>query len=258
MIDPATMTVFITGASAGFGAATARQFAERGARVVASARRLDRVQAIRDLLPDLFKDNLLAVELDVRDKDAVDQVVETLPSGFDEIDVLINNAGLALGMGPAHTSDMDDWEAMIDTNVKGLMYCTRAVLPGMVERNRGHVINLGSVAGSYPYPGGNVYGSSKAFVHQFSLNLRADLIGHQVRVTSVEPGMAETEFTEVRFKGDAAKAKTVYQGMQPATADDIADIIRYVATTPAHVNINRVEIMPVQQAFQAFAVHRES
>ena len=258
MIDPATMTVFITGASAGFGAATARQFAERGARVVASARRLDRVQAIRDLLPDLFKDNLLAVELDVRDKDAVDQVVETLPSGFDEIDVLINNAGLALGMGPAHTSDMDDWEAMIDTNVKGLMYCTRAVLPGMVERNRGHVINLGSVAGSYPYPGGNVYGSSKAFVHQFSLNLRADLIGHQVRVTSVEPGMAETEFTEVRFKGDAAKAKTVYQGMQPATADDIADIIRYVATTPAHVNINRVEVMPVQQAFQAFAVHRES
>ena len=258
MIDPATMTVFITGASAGFGAATARQFAERGARVVASARRLDRVQAIRDLLPDLFKDNLLAVELDVRDKDAVDQVVETLPSGFDEIDVLINNAGLALGMGPAHTSDMDDWEAMIDTNVKGLMYCTRAVLPGMVERNCGHVINLGSVAGSYPYPGGNVYGSSKAFVHQFSLNLRADLIGHQVRVTSVEPGMAETEFTEVRFKGDAAKAKTVYQGMQPATADDIADIIRYVATTPAHVNINRVEIMPVQQAFQAFAVHRES
>ena len=258
MIDPATMTVFITGASAGFGAATARQFAERGARVVASARRLDRVQAIRDLLPDLFKDNLLAVELDVRDKDAVDQVIETLPSGFDEIDVLINNAGLALGMGPAHTSDMDDWEAMVDTNVKGLMYCTRAILPGMVERNRGHVINLGSVAGSYPYPGGNVYGASKAFVHQFSLNLRADLIGHQVRVTSVEPGMAETEFTEVRFKGDAAKAKTVYQGMQPATADDIADIIRYVATTPAHVNINRVEIMPVQQAFQGFAVHRES
>ena len=258
MIDPATMTVFITGASAGFGAAIARQFAERGARVVASARRLDRVQAIRNLLPDLFKDNLLAVELDVRDKDAVDQVVETLPSGFGEIDVLINNAGLALGMGPAHTSDMDDWEAMIDTNVKGLMYCTRAILPGMVERNRGHVINLGSVAGSYPYPGGNVYGGSKAFVHQFSLNLRADLIGHQVRVTSVEPGMAETEFTEVRFGGDAAKAKTVYQGMQPATADDIADIIRYVATTPAHVNINRVEVMPVQQAFQAFAVHRES
>ena len=258
MIDPATMTVFITGASAGFGAATARQFAARGARVIASARRLDRVLGIRDLLPDLFKDNLLAVELDVRDKNAVDQTVKSLPDGFDKIDVLVNNAGLALGMGPAHTSDMNDWEAMIDTNIKGLMYCTRAILPGMVERDRGHVINLGSVAGSYPYPGGNVYGASKAFVHQFSLNLRADLIGHQVRVTSVEPGMAETEFTEVRFKGDASKAKTVYQGMQPATADDIADIIRYVATTPAHVNINRVEIMPVQQAFQAFAVHREA
>lgn len=258
MIDPATMTVFITGASSGFGAATARQFAERGARVIASARRVDRVLGIRDLLPALFKDNLLAVELDVRDKNAVDQTIESLPEGFDKIDVLVNNAGLALGMGPAHTADMDDWEGMIDTNIKGLMYCTRAILPGMVERDRGHVINLGSVAGSYPYPGGNIYGASKAFVHQFSLNLRADLIGHQVRVTSVEPGMAETEFTEVRLKGDAAKAKTVYQGMQPATADDIADVIRYVATTPAHVNINRIEIMPVQQAFQAFAVHREA
>jgi len=258
MIDPATMTVFITGASSGFGAATARQFAERGARVIASARRFDRVLGIRDLLPALFKDNLLAVELDVRDKNAVDQTIESLPEGFDKIDVLVNNAGLALGMGPAHTADMDDWEGMIDTNIKGLMYCTRAILPGMVERDRGHVINLGSVAGSYPYPGGNIYGASKAFVHQFSLNLRADLIGHQVRVTSVEPGMAETEFTEVRLKGDAAKAKTVYQGMQPATADDIADVIRYVATTPAHVNINRIEIMPVQQAFQAFAVHREA
>jgi 3-hydroxy acid dehydrogenase/malonic semialdehyde reductase len=258
MIDPATMTVFITGASSGFGAATARQFAERGARVIASARRVDRVLGIRDLLPVLFKDNLLAVELDVRDKNAVDQTIESLPEGFDKIDVLVNNAGLALGMGPAHTADMDDWEGMIDTNIKGLMYCTRAILPGMVERDRGHVINLGSVAGSYPYPGGNIYGASKAFVHQFSLNLRADLIGHQVRVTSVEPGMAETEFTEVRLKGDAAKAKTVYQGMQPATADDIADVIRYVATTPAHVNINRIEIMPVQQAFQAFAVHREA
>jgi len=216
------------------------------------------VLGIRDLLPALFKDNLLAVELDVRDKNAVDQTIESLPEGFDKIDVLVNNAGLALGMGPAHTADMDDWEGMIDTNIKGLMYCTRAILPGMVERDRGHVINLGSVAGSYPYPGGNIYGASKAFVHQFSLNLRADLIGHQVRVTSVEPGMAETEFTEVRLKGDAAKAKTVYQGMQPATADDIADVIRYVATTPAHVNINRIEIMPVQQAFQAFAVHREA
>ena len=258
MIDPATMTVFITGASAGFGAATARQFAERGARVIASARRVDRVNAIREHLPDLFKNNLLAVELDVRDKNAVGEVVGGLPDGFNEIDVLVNNAGLALGMGPAHSADMDDWEQMIDTNIKGLMYCTRAILPGMVERNSGHVINLGSVAGSYPYPGGNVYGASKAFAHQFSLNLRADLIGHEVRVTSVEPGMAETEFTEVRFRGDAEKAKTVYQGMKPATADDIADVIRYVATTPAHVNINRVEIMPVQQAFQAFAVHRKS
>ena len=257
MIDPATMTVFITGASAGFGAATARQFAERGAKVIASARRVDRVEAIRDRLPDLFKDNLVAIGLDVRDKDAIAQAIEALPAGFADIDVLINNAGLALGMGPAHEADLDHWEEMIDTNVKGLAYCTRAILPGMVARNRGHVINLGSVAGTYPYPGGNVYGATKAFVHQFSLNLRADLIGHNVRVTSVEPGMAETEFSEVRFGGDKAKAETVYQGMQPASADDIAEIIRHVATTPAHVNINRVEIMPVQQAFQAFAVHRQ-
>ena len=258
MIDPAVMTVFVTGASAGFGAATARQFAERGAKVIASARRVDRLNAIRDGLPTLFKNNFVAVELDVRDQKAVNRTLANLPAGFEEIDVLINNAGLALGMGPAHASDMDDWEAMIDTNIKGLVYCTHAVLPGMVERDRGHVINLGSVAGTYPYPGGNVYGATKAFVHQFSLNLRADLIGHNVRVTSVEPGMADTEFSEVRFKGDREKADTVYQGMQPASADDIADIIRHVATTPAHVNINRVEIMPVQQAFQGFAVHRES
>ena len=257
MIDPATMTVFITGASSGYGAATARQFAERGAKVIASARRLDRVKEIGDRLPDLFKNNLVAVELDVRDKGAIDQAIAALPTGFEDIDVLVNNAGLALGIGPAHEAELDDWDEMIDTNVKGLVYCTRAILPGMVARNRGHIINLGSVAGTYPYPGGNVYGATKAFVHQFSLNLRADLIGHNVRVTSVEPGMSETEFSEVRFGGDKAKAKAVYQGMKPASADDIAEIIRHAATTPAHVNINRIEIMPVQQALQGFAVHRE-
>ncbi len=257
MIDPATLTVFVTGASAGFGAAAARQFAERGAMVVASARRFDRVATIRDRLPNLFRDNVLAVELDVRDDAAVKQTLQDLPAEFAAIDVLINNAGLALGMGPAQSADMDDWEVMIDTNIKGLIYCTRAILPGMVQRERGHIINLGSVAGTYPYPGGNVYGGTKAFVHQFSLNLRADLSGTKIRVTSVEPGMADTEFSEVRFKGDGAKAASVYRGMKPTSADDIADVIRYVATTPAHVNINRVEIMPVQQAFATFAVSRD-
>tara|TARA_Y100000588_G_C14027902_1_gene827301 strand:- start:67 stop:849 length:783 start_codon:yes stop_codon:yes gene_type:complete len=258
MIDPATMTVFVTGASAGFGEATARQFAERGAKVVASARRVDRVAAIRDQLPYLFRENLLAVELDVRDEAAVKTTLQNLPDAFSEIDVLVNNAGLALGMGPAHETNMEDWEVMIDTNIKGLIYCTHALLTGMVERDRGHIINLGSVAGTYPYPGSNVYGATKAFVHQFSLNLRADLLESKVRVTSVEPAMSDTEFSAVRFKGDHEKAEAVYSGMKPASGDDIAEVIRYVATTPEHININRVEVMPVQQTFAAFQVSRDN
>ena len=181
-----------------------------------------------------------------------------LPVEFAEIDLLVNNAGLALGLNPAQQADLDDWDQMIDTNCKGLTYCTRAILPGMVARGRGHVINLGSVAGSYPYPGGNVYGGTKAFVHQFSLNLRSDLHGTGVRVTSVEPGMADTEFSLVRFGGDQAQADDVYTGMQPLTADDIAEAIYWAATQPQHVNVNRIELMATDQSFAPFQVAREA
>jgi 3-hydroxy acid dehydrogenase / malonic semialdehyde reductase len=247
-------TVFVTGASSGFGAATARRFAAAGARVVAAARRVDRLD---DLAKELGS-SVLTVALDVRDRDAVLAAVALLPPEFAAIDVLVNNAGLALGLEPAQDADLDEWDQMIDTNCKGLTYCTRAILPGMVARGRGHVINLGSVAGSYPYPGGNVYGGTKAFVHQFSLNLRSDLHGTGVRVTSVEPGMADTEFSAVRFGGDKAQADTVYAGMQPMTADDIAEAIYWAATQPQHVNVNRIELMATAQSFAPFQVAREA
>lgn len=246
--------VFITGATAGFGEAMARRFAAAGHTLVLTGRRTDRLAKLKSEL----KAPVHTLELDVRDRKAVEKAVASLPDQFKAIDVLINNAGLALGLEPAHKVAMEDWEQMIDTNIKGLLYVTRAILPGMVERDRGHVVNLGSVAGTYPYPGGNVYGGTKAFVHQFSLNLRADLVGSRVRVTSVEPGMAETEFSVVRFKGDASKAKDVYKGLQPMTPDNIAQTIEFITTTlPDHVNINTIEMMPVMQAFGPFAVKRE-
>ena len=247
-------TIFITGATAGFGEAMAKRFAAAGHSLILTGRRSDRLAKLKSEL----KAPVHTVQLDVTDKNAVNQAVSSLPAEFKAIDVLINNAGLAMGMGPAHTSEMSDWEQMIDTNIKGLIYVTRAILPGMVERDKGHVVNLGSVAGTYPYPGGNVYGGTKAFVHQFSLNLRADLLGSNVRVTSVEPGMAETEFSVVRFKGDTSKAKEAYKGMQPMTPDDIAQTIEFITTIlPEHVNINTIEMMPVMQAFSAFAVKRQ-
>ena len=246
------MIVFVTGASAGFGAAIARRFAADGARVVATARRLERLQALRQELGD----KLLPMELDVRDRGAVDRVVAGLPKDFADIDVLVNNAGLALGLQPAHKTDPEDWERMVDTNVKGLMYVTRAILPGMVERDRGHVVNIGSVAGEWPYPGGNVYGGTKAFVRQFSLNLKADLLGTRVRVSEIEPGMAETEFSLVRFNGDAERARSVYAGMQPMSPQDIADTVHWIVSRPAHININTISLMPLGQAFSPFAVKR--
>jgi 3-hydroxy acid dehydrogenase/malonic semialdehyde reductase len=170
--------------------------------------------------------------------------------------LLVNNAGLALGLEPAHKASLDDWDTMVDTNIKGVMYCTRAILPGMVARSRGHVVNIGSIAGSWPYPGGNVYGASKAFVQQFSRNLRADLLGTQVRVTNIEPGMAETEFSKVRFKGDDEKAHKVYLGAEPLLPEDIADIVVWVSSVPARVNINSVEVMSVCQSWGPLAVHR--
>ena len=247
-------TVFVTGASSGFGAAVARRFATSGARIVAAARRADR---LKDLAAELGP-RLLPVTLDVRDRSAVAETVAGLPQEFAQVDVLVNNAGLALGLNPAQDADLDDWDQMIDTNCKGLVYCTRAILPGMVARRRGHVINLGSVAGTYPYPGGNVYGGTKAFVHQFSLNLRSDLHGTRVRVTCVEPGMADTEFSTVRFSGDRAKADAVYAGMQPMTADDIAESIYWAATLPEHVNVNTIELMATAQSFAPFQVARDT
>ena len=247
-------TVLITGASSGFGAACARAFAKLGWRLVLSARRGEALALLQQELAPLTAVHL--VTLDVRDREAVAAAFSSLPADFSEVDLLVNNAGLALGLEPAHRASLDDWDTMVDTNIKGVMYCTRALLPGMVARNRGHVINIGSVAGSWPYPGGNVYGASKAFVQQFSRNLRADLLGTAVRVTNIEPGMAETEFSRVRFKGDDDKAQRVYAGTEPLQAGDIADIVVWVSTVPARVNINSVEVMAVSQSWGPLAVHR--
>ncbi|AGZ28394.1 bifunctional NADP-dependent 3-hydroxy acid dehydrogenase/3-hydroxypropionate dehydrogenase YdfG [Burkholderia pseudomallei] len=247
------MIVFVTGASAGFGAAIARAFVQGGHRVVAAARRKERLDALAAELGSA----LLPIELDVRDRAAVEAAAAALPTEFAAIDVLVNNAGLALGVEPAHRASLDEWQTMIDTNCTGLVTVTRALLPGMVERGRGHIFNLGSVAGSYPYPGGNVYGATKAFVRQFSLNLRADLIGTPLRVTDIEPGLCGgTEFSNVRYRGDDEKAANVYANVQPLTAEDIADTIYWIATRPAHVNINTIEMMPVAQAPAGLAVHR--
>lgn len=230
------MNVLVTGASSGFGAAIARRFVSEGARVSAAARRGERLAELDGVRP---------LELDVRDRAAVERSLAELP----DIDVLVNNAGLAKGLEPASRADLDDWDQMLDTNCKGLVYCTRALLPGMVERGRGHVINIGSVAGSYAYPGGNVYGATKAFVHQFSLNLRSDLHGTGVRVTCVEPGLADgTEFSDVRFEGDHERARAVYSGVRALAPEDIAESVYWVASQPAHVNVNVLELMPVTQS----------
>jgi len=197
------------------------------------------------------------ITLDVQDRHAVQAELVGLPEAFQNIDVLINNAGLALGLEPAHEANLDEWETMVDTNVKGLMYCTHSLLPGMVERNRGHIINISSVAGNWPYPGGNVYGATKAFVKLFSQNLRSDLFGTQIRVTNIEPGLAESEFSLVRFRGDVKKATQVYEGTEPLTPDDIANIIHWVVSLPAHVNINCIEVMPTCQTWGPFAIQRK-
>jgi 3-hydroxy acid dehydrogenase/malonic semialdehyde reductase len=250
------MIVFVTGATSGFGAAIARRFAAEGHRIIAAGRRRERLEALTN---EFDARRIHAVTLDVRDRARVDAAVATLPSDLKAIDLLVNNAGLALGLEPAHRVDPDDWEQMVDTNVKGLMYVTRAVLPGMVERGRGHIVNLGSIAGTYPYPGGNVYGATKAFVRQFSLGLRADLLGTPVRVTSVEPGLVGgTEFSNVRFGGDHGKVAKLYEGANALTPEDVAEAVHWAASLPARVNINAIEMMPVTQAFAPLAVHRSS
>jgi 3-hydroxy acid dehydrogenase / malonic semialdehyde reductase len=239
------MIVLVTGATAGFGEAIARRFVAAGARVIAAGRRTERLQGLAAELGDA----LFPLPLDVADRAAVQAAIADLPEEFAEIDLLVNNAGLALGLEPADAASLDDWETMVDINVKGLMYLTHAVLPGMVARGRGHVVNMGSTAANYPYPGGNVYGATKAFVRQFSLNLRADLVGRGVRVTDIEPGMVGgTEFSAVRFHGDEDRAAAVYEGVQPLTADDVAEAVFWVANLPAHVNINTLEMMPTCQA----------
>lgn len=249
------MVVLITGATAGFGAAMTRKFANNGHKVIAAGRRKERLDA---LVAELGADKVLPLVLDVTSKSSIDTGLASLSGQWKEIDILINNAGLALGLGPAHDVALEDWETMIDTNVKGLVTITHALLPAMVKRGSGTIINLGSVAGAYPYPGGNVYGATKAFVDQFTLNLRADLVGTGVRATNLAPGLCGgTEFSNVRFKGDDGAAAKVYEGTTPLTADDIAEAAFWVATMPAHVNINYMELMPTCQGFAPFNVKRK-
>ena len=246
-------TILITGATSGFGEACARLFARDGNKLILTGRRSDRLERLRQTL----NTDTHIITQDVRDKAAVQNDFANLPDSFQEIDVLVNNAGLALGLGPAHKADLDHWETMVDTNIKGLMYCTRFILPGMIERKKGHVINIGSVAGNWPYPGANVYGATKAFVKQFSHNLRTDVLGTNIRVTNIEPGLAETEFSVVRFNGEKEKAAKFYEGTKPLTAEDIADIVLWVTTQPPHVNINRIEVMPVCQSCGPFSINRD-
>jgi 3-hydroxy acid dehydrogenase/malonic semialdehyde reductase len=248
-----TRTALVTGATAGFGAAIAHQLVRDGWRVVAAGRRAERLRALHDELGSA----VLPWQLDVTDALAVDALPASLPADWREIDALINNAGLALGLGPAQQANVADWDRMVATNVTGLLHMTRALLPGMLARDRGHVVNLASTAATYPYPGGHVYGASKAFVKQFSLNLRADLIGTNVRVTDIEPGLCGgTEFSEVRFFGDTARAQAMYEGTTPLNAEDIAEAVSWVLHLPAHVNINRIEMMPTCQASGPLAVKR--
>ena len=246
-------TILVTGASVGFGRAIAERFLADGARVIACARRLDALQALAQQHPG----RVLPLALDVTDKAAVAGVLAGLPADYAAIDVLVNNAGLALGMAPAHETSLDEWDRMIDTNCTGLVHVTRAVLPGMVARGSGTIINIGSVAGEFPYPGGNVYGASKAFVHQFTQNLNADLVGTGVRATCVEPGLCGgTEFSQVRFGGDAERAAKVYAGTEPLTAEDIADAVCWIATRPARVTVNVLQIMPNCQSFAGMTIKR--
>ncbi len=245
--------IVVTGATSGFGEACARMAYQQGATVVAVGRREER---LNDLARDCGDaDRFYPIVLDVRNRDDVFLKLRDEPV-FPPPTVLVNNAGLALGLAPAHEADLDEWENMVDANIKGVMYCTKALLSGFVERNCGYILNVGSVAGTYPYPGANTYGATKAFVRQFTLNLKADLLGTAVRVTNLEPGMADTEFSLVRFGGDQQRAKNVYEGTQSIAAEDIAETIMWCISRPAHININSMEIMPTCQAFAGFPVSR--
>src|SRR6267142_6636642 len=247
-----TKTVMITGATAGFGAAAVRRFANAGWRVVATGRRADRLQKLID---EFGKAKVFTASFDMRKPDAIEAALAALPESFRNIDLLINNAGLALGTAPAQKASLEQWNQMIETNVTGLVTITHRLLPTLIAQ-KGAIINISSVAASYPYPGGNVYGGTKAFVKQFSLGLRSDLHGTGVRVTSVEPGMAETEFTLVRTSGNQEASDKMYKGANPMTAENVADTLLWIATLPPHMNINRIEMMPVKQSFSPFQVDR--
>ena len=247
-------TALITGATSGFGRAAVERFVAAGWRVVACGRRAERLQALVDALG---ADKVHAAVFDIRDELAMQSAITALPARFRDIDLLVNNAGLALGTRPAQESSLDDWRTMVETNILALVTMTRALLPTLIER-KGAIVNVSSTAANYPYTGGNVYGGTKAFVSQFSLNLRADLHGTGVRVTALEPGMAETEFTLVRTHGDQAASDALYRGARPMTAEDIAEVIAWIATLPAHLNVNRLELMPVSQSFAGFQVARDT
>lgn len=248
------MAILITGASAGFGEAMCRAFTAAGFNVVGAARRMEKLQALAEELGGSF----YPLQMDVADTSSVPAALQSLPEGFKEIDCLINNAGLALGLDSADKADFADWQTMIQTNIVGLTFLTRQILPQMVERKIGYIINIGSIAGNYPYPGGNVYGATKAFVRQFSLNLRADLAGTGIRVTDIEPGLCGgTEFSNVRFKGDDERAAGVYENIRFIRPEDIADTALWLYRRPAHMNVNTIEIMPVAQSFGALPVVRE-
>ena len=244
-------TAFVTGATSGFGRAIATRLLRDGWRVVATGRRAERLQPLRDA----FGEAVHIAAFDMRDADAMQLAIDVLPPEFARIDLLVNNAGLALGTAPAQRADLAQWRQMIDTNITSLVTLSLALLPRLIEA-RGLIVNISSIAASYPYGGGNVYGGTKAFVSQFSLGLRSDLHGTGVRVTSIEPGMAETEFTLVRTSGDQAASDALYQGVTPITAEDIADQVMWLAQLPAHLNVNRIETMPVNQSFAGFQVHR--
>lgn len=251
-----TPTLFITGATSGFGEACARRFARDGWSLVITGRREDRLQALAKELS--AQAEVLPITLDVRDRAAVARAVDNLPAGFDKLRALVNNAGLALGADPAQECDLDDWDTMVDTNIKGLMYCTRLLLPRLIAHGRGaSILNLGSVAGQWPYPGSHVYGATKAFVEQFSLSLRCDLQGTGVRVSNLEPGLCESEFSLVRFGGDQARYDKTYAGTEALQPEDIAETIHWIVNQPPHININSLEIMPVSQAWAGFSVHRK-
>jgi serine 3-dehydrogenase len=249
--------VFVTGASSGIGKSCARAFAELGAKVLVCARRADRLKAFATELKKEFGVPVHAFSVDVRSQPAVEKALAALPGGWRVIEVLVNNAGLSRGLAKLHEGLLGDWEEMIDTNVKGLLYVSRAVIPGMVERGSGHVINIGSIAGYEVYPGGNVYCATKFAVRALSRGLRLDLNGTPIRVSEVAPGMVETEFSVVRFHGDSERAGKVYQGLTPLSPDDIADAVVWCATRPAHVNVSEMIVMPVAQASTTL-VHRKS